>query len=101
MMISVNFDRSPNQNNTNPRQDLPTQYRGWSIHTNIIRSKLWIHWQNPRDPALSYGCPIIEGDMDATIKHVRFLIDTSILLESRGEDLDKAEQELEDGRDLS
>lgn len=89
MMISVNFDRNPNQSNPPPRQDLPTQYRGWSINTNIIRGKLWIHWQNPRDPSLRYGCPIIEGDMDGTIKHVRFLIDTSILLEIRGEELEK------------
>lgn len=96
MMTSVNPDTNLNKSNTNPHQELATQYRGWSIHTNILRGKLWIHWQNPRDPALSYGCPITEGDMDTTIKHVRFLIDTSILLEIRGENLEQAEQDRED-----
>ncbi len=96
MMIAVNFDKNLNQSNTSSPQELPTQYRGWSVYTNVIRGKIWIHWQNPRDPDLRYGCPMTEGDMDATIKHVRFLIDTSILLESRVGNRGKTEENLED-----
>ena len=88
MMISVDFNTNLNETNGSARQELPTQYRGWSIYTNMIRSKLWVHWQHPCDPSLRYGCPLTDGGMEATINHVRFLIDTSILLENRG-NLDK------------
>jgi hypothetical protein len=82
MMTSVNFDQNLHENNSS--QTLDVQYRGWSIYTNLIRGKLWVHWQHPKDPTLRYGCPLTDAGMEGTINHVRFLIDTAILLETRG-----------------
>jgi len=91
MMTSVDFDTNFIRLKSNTDQELTAQYRGWTIYTQVIRGKIWVHWKNPRDPSLRYGCPITEEGMDATIKHVRFLIDTSILLENRVEGRDSSE----------
>ncbi len=70
------------------------EYRSWSIHTSLIRGKLWVHWRHPKDPFIRYGCPLTEGDMEGTINHVRFLIDTAILLETRGKINQRFDEEI-------
>lgn len=99
-MTSINYDTEFKDNSQDINaleQNKSAQYRGWSIHTSLIRGKLWVHWQHPKDPSLRYGCPLTEGDMEGTINHVRFLIDTAILLETRGKIDQRIDQRFDEG----
>ncbi len=64
-------------------KEVVTHYRGWRVNTHMVKGKLWLQWQHPSDPSIRYGCPLMPQGLEATINHVRFLIDTSILLESK------------------
>ncbi|MFB2983549.1 hypothetical protein [Microseira sp. BLCC-F43] len=63
-------------------EQIPGGYKGWSITTKLINGKLWLRWQHPKENLPRYGCLVGENGLNATIDHVRMMIDLMIKLES-------------------
>lgn len=61
---------------------IPGRYKGWSLTTKLMNGKLWLRWQHPKENLPRYGCLVGEDGLNATIDHVRTMIDLMINLES-------------------
>lgn len=83
MMILSRNSKPAKPSNVSDAQleQVPVRYKGWGISTKVISGKLWLRWQHPQEKFPRYGCPVGEEGIEATIIHVRFLIDLAIKLE--------------------
>jgi len=68
-------------NNTDIEMN-PTQYRGWLISTKLINNQVWVRWQHPAENFPRYSYPVTDRGLADSIRHVRFIIDIAIKLES-------------------
>lgn len=69
---------------TNPTHTTlsPIQYQNWSISTKVIEGQLWVRWQHPKESFPRYSYPVSDRGLSETIRHVKFLIDLAVRLET-------------------